>query len=72
MAFFPHFSSAISVCKFILAAMVMLLLFSFGKSTTYCPGPCFQMQRCDRYCRSIGFKTGECIVEQHAECCCSS
>ncbi|KAI9115390.1 hypothetical protein K1719_013709 [Acacia pycnantha] len=64
--------------KILLAAMVIMLLFSSdtgigvrGQEPPQCPGTCEAFPNCDDYCKQHGYPSGQCVPPQYFFCCCS-
>ncbi|KAL2993567.1 hypothetical protein AAZX31_10G119400 [Glycine max] len=60
--------------KHILAAMILVLLFSVGMSKQYCPGTCTQYPICNATCvEKFHYQIGRCVhvPPNNYFCCCA-
>nr|XP_012575680.1 putative defensin-like protein 73 [Cicer arietinum] len=58
--------------KFMMAAVIFVLLFSVGMGTMHCLGLCETYPHCFDSCKKFGYLIGECIPPERHFCCCAN
>ncbi|GAU30516.1 hypothetical protein TSUD_18960 [Trifolium subterraneum] len=60
-----------ALLKYVLAVMLIAILFLGVSSKQFCPGLCKDIPDCDAYCKTVFYDIGLCIPPENVFCCCA-